>query len=330
MVWVVRIFSALRWLLAAIGVIAIVLTALLAVPVTRPPELPSIRAGAVAIDQTGLPSLSYFQARDGTSLAYRLYPAADGNTQKTAIVIHGSAGHSTTMNEIAKRLAADNFTTVAPDMRGHGASGTRGDIGYLGQLDNDLQDLLTELHREHHDAHFSLLGFSAGGGFALRVAAGKLASDFDRVVLLSPYLGYDAPSSRSSKGSAQWANADIPRIVALLMLRRLHFRCCEALPVIAFALRPGAEKFVTTQYSFRLLANFGPPPNLGAAFRGLKMPTTIIAGADDELMVPDKYSDIVAGVEPAIPVKILPGLGHMDMLHALTAIDAINDAFKVK
>jgi pimeloyl-ACP methyl ester carboxylesterase len=330
MVWVVRVFSALRWLLAAIGVIAIVLVALLVVPVTRPPELPSIRAGAVAIDQAGLPSLSYFQARDGTSLAYRLYRAADGNTQKIAIVIHGSAGHSTSMNEIAKRFAADNFMAVAPDARGHGASGTRGDIGYLGQLDNDLQDLLIELRREHHDAHFSLLGFSAGGGFALRVAAGKLTSDFDRVVLLSPYLGYDAPSSRSSKGSAQWANADIPRIVALLMLRRLHFRCCEALPVIAFALRPGAEKFVTTRYSFRLLANFGPPPDLGAAFRRLKAPTTIIAGAEDELMVPDKYSDIVAGIEPTIPVKILAGLGHMDMLHAPAAIDAISDAFKVK
>ncbi|HTV30040.1 MAG TPA: alpha/beta fold hydrolase [Xanthobacteraceae bacterium] len=330
MVWVVRIFSAFRWLLAAIGVIAIVLAALLAVPVTRPPELPSIRAGAVAIDQAGLPNLSYFQARDGTTLAYRLYPAADGNTQNIAIVIHGSAGHSTGMNEIARRLAADNFMAVAPDMRGHGASGTRGDIGYVGQLDNDLQDLLAELRREHHDAHFSLLGFSAGGGFALRVSAGKLASDFNRLVLLSPYLGYDAPSSRSSKGKAQWANADMPRIVALVMLRRLHFRCCEALPVIAFALRPGAEKFVTTWYSFRLLANFGPPPNLNAAFRRLKMPTMIIAGADDELMVPDKYSDIVAGIEPAISVKILPGLGHIDMLHAPAAIDAISDAFKVK
>jgi alpha-beta hydrolase superfamily lysophospholipase len=292
--------------------------------------LPYIRAGAVAVDQSGLPSLSYLQARDGTSLAYRLYAAADGNTQKIVIVIHGSAGHSTGMNEIAKRLAADGFMVVAPDVRGHGASGTRGDIGYLGQLDNDLQDLLAELRREHHDAHFSLLGFSAGGGFALRVAAGKLASDFDRIVLLSPYLGYDAPSSRSAKGSAAWASADIPRIVALLMLRRIHFRCCEALPVIAFALRPGAEKFVTTVYSFRLLANFGPPPDLHAAFRKLKMPATIIAGATDELMLSDKYADIVAGVQPDIAVKVLPGLGHMDMLHAPAAIDAISDAFKAK
>jgi hypothetical protein len=29
-------------------------------------------------------------------------------------------------------------------------------------------------------------------------------------------------------------------------------------------------------------------------------------------------------------VKIVPGLGHMDMLHVPAAIDAISDAFKAK
>jgi pimeloyl-ACP methyl ester carboxylesterase len=100
--------------------------------------------------------------------------------------------------------------------------------------------------------------------------------------------------------------------------------------VIAFALRPGAEKLVTTVYSFRLLANFGPPPDLHAAFRRLKISATIIAGGADELMVSDKYADIVAGVEPVVPVKIIPCLGHMDMLHAPASIDAISDAFKAK
>ncbi len=149
----------------------------------------------MAIDRSGMPELIRFQARDGTSLAYRLYPAANGDTQKIAIVIHGSGGHSTGMNEIAKRLAAGNFLVIAPDMRGHGGSGTRGDIGYYGQLDDDLDDLVAELRQRYLVGHFALLGFSSGGGFALRAAAGKLSSAFDRVVLLSPYLGYDATST---------------------------------------------------------------------------------------------------------------------------------------
>ncbi len=324
------IWRSVRSILSIIGLLALVIGALLVVPVSPPPELQSIHAGAIAVDTSGMPSLSRFQAREGTTLAYRLYPAANGTTRNIVILIHGSAGHSTGMNEIAKRLAADNFVAVSPDTRGHGESGTRGDIGHFGQLDDDLDDLLAQLRGQYPQAHFALLGFSSGGGFALRVAAGKLSSDFDRLVLLSPYLGYDAASTRSSATSARWASPDVPRLIALAALRRLNLLCCEALPVIAFAVPPGSEKKVTSQYSFRLLTDFGPPGDLAAAFHRLKMPTTIIAGGADELMQSDKYADIVRGIEPAIDVKILSGLGHMDMLHAPAAIDAISVSFKEK
>lgn len=330
MAWLKWVWRSFRWILSVVGILVLVAGALLASPISLPPELKSIRAGALAVDPSGMPTLSRFQARDGTALAYRLYPAADDGAQEIAILIHGSAGNSSGMNEIAKGLAAENFVVVSPDIRGHGGSGTRGDIAYYGQLDDDLEDLLAELRAQHPLAHFALLGFSSGGGFALRVAAGKLSADFDRLVLLSPYLGYDAASTRSAATSARWASADIPRFVALALLRRLDLRCCEALPVIAFAVAPGSQKNVTSQYSFRLLTNFGPPRDLGAAFHRLKMPTTIIAGGADELMQSDKYAEMVNGVEPAIHVKILPGLSHMDMLHAAAAIDAISAAFKVQ
>ena len=330
MIWTMRIARVLQWALILAGLGALAVAALLVFPVSPPAPVESIRAGALAIDQSGRPDISRFQARDGSSLAYRLYPAANGDTQNIAIVIHGSAGHSVGMNEIAKRLAQDNFTVVAPDIRGHGESGTRGDIGYYGQLDDDLKDLVGELRRQHPNARFSLLGFSSGGGFALREAAGKLSSELTRLVLLSPYLGYDSPSTRSRGSSATWAAPDIPRFLGLSLLRRLGFRCCEALPVIAFAVRPGSEKYVTPQYSYRLLTNFEAPRNLGAAFRRLKTPTTIIVGGADELMLPDKYAEVVRGIEPGIEVKIVPGLSHMDMLHAPAALDAISNAFKGK
>ena len=330
MIWTVRIARVLEWTLILLGLGTLVVAALLAFPVSPPAPVESIRAGALAIDQSGRPDVSRFQARDGSSQAYRLYPAADGDTQNIAIVIHGSAGHSVGVNEIAKRLAKDNFTVVAPDIRGHGESGTRGDIGYYGQLDDDLQDLVGELRRQHQNARFSLLGFSSGGGFALREAAGRLSSDVKRLVLLSPYLGYDSSSTRSRGSSVTWAAPDIPRFLGLSILRRLGLRCCEALPVIAFAVSPGSEKYVTSQYSYRLLTNFDAPRNLGAAFRRLKSPTTIIVGGADELMLPDKYADVVAGIEPAIDVKIVPGLSHMDMLHAPAALDAISNTFKEK
>lgn len=330
MIWLRRIAVVAAALLAVAGLAAIALGALLAFPVSPPAPLESIRAGALAIDRSGMPDLSYFQARDGSSLAYRVYPAANGDKQKIAILIHGSGGHSTGMNGIAKKLAAENILVVVPDIRGHGASGTRGDIGYYGQLDDDLDDLIAELRRQYLVGHFALLGFSSGGGFALRAAAGPSSAAFTRLVLLSPYLGYDAPSTRRPEDSATWAKADVPRFMALRLLRRLDLRCCEALPVIAFAVGPGSEKYVTTRYSYRLLTNFGPPAALSEAFRKLKIPTTIVAGGADELLLPNKYADVVRGIEPAIDVHIVPGLTHMDMLHVPAAFDAIAAAFKEK
>src|SRR5215831_1923525 len=67
------------------------------------------------------------------------------------------------------------------------ASRTRGDITYIGQLEDDLADLLDELDRRGAPAHRVLIGHSSGGGFALRVAALPLSSRFIGTILLSRY-----------------------------------------------------------------------------------------------------------------------------------------------
>ncbi len=113
---------------AIVGVLALLLGAMLAVPVSAPLPLASIQSGAMAIDYEGLPDISRFQARDGTWLAYRFYPAANGAADRLAILAHGSSASSEEMHAVARALAAAGVAAVAIDARGHGASGTRGDI----------------------------------------------------------------------------------------------------------------------------------------------------------------------------------------------------------
>ena len=84
-----------------------------------------------------MPPLSRFSARDGTELAYRHYPARGSSTGKIAILVHGSSGSSVAVHALADALAARGVETYAPDIRGHGGSGSRGDIGFTGQLEND-------------------------------------------------------------------------------------------------------------------------------------------------------------------------------------------------
>jgi pimeloyl-ACP methyl ester carboxylesterase len=309
---------------AVFGVAVLALAAALAAPLRVPPPLASIHAGARNIDQTDKPSLSRFQARDGTWLAYRLYPADDGATDHLAIIAHGSSGSSDEMHVVARTLAQNGVTAVAIDERGHGASGTRGDIGYLGQLDDDLADLLAELRKTHADAKVTLVGHSSGGGFVLRIAGGPLAEKFDRFVLLSPFLGARAPTTRPGIGN--WAEVDLPRVVALTLLNRFGLTWGQSLPVIAFATAPEAAKFVTSRYSFRLLGNYGPPDDWRAAFRASVGRIEVIAGENDELMDAAAYK---TNLEPlGAKVTLVPGVDHMGMDYRPAALAAIVAATK--
>jgi pimeloyl-ACP methyl ester carboxylesterase len=212
-------------------------------------------------------------------------------------------------------------TAAALDIRGHGASGTRRDIAYPGQLDDDLADLIAELRKVYPDARLSLIGHSSGGGFVLRIAGSKLGDAFDRFVLLAPYLGYSAPTNRPAEGPGLWAQPDLPRIRATVILEKLGIDWPQSLPAIAFANAPEAKMLVTSQYSFRLLQNYTAPPDWQGAFARAKGRITVIAGADDQLMDADGYRRTLPPL--GVPLTVLPGVDHMGIVYKAEAIKAI-------
>ena len=315
------------WALTSAGILSLAIASLLAAPLSQPPALASIHAGAVAIGDTARPALSRFQARDGTSLAYRLYPARNGATDRLAILVHGSSGSSADMHAVARALADSGVAAAAIDTRGHGASGTRGDIGYIGQLDDDLADLVAELRPQYPTARLTLIGHSSGGGFTLRIAGEPEGKLFDRFVLLAPYLGYSAPTNRPSEGPGRWADADVPRILALMFLRRLGVDWGQSLPVIAFANAPGARN-VTSRYSYRLLANFGPPQDWKGAFEAASAPIDVIEGEKDELMDAPKYADALKPFGSKVHLALLADVDHMGAVREPSALAAIVTAVK--
>jgi len=310
--------------LAAVGLAALVLGGMLALPLKRPAPLASIHEGAMRIDMTGRPELTRFQARDGTWLAYRLYA---GGGERVAILAHGSSASSDEMNALGKALAAAGVTAVALDVRGHGASGARGDIGHIGQLADDLADLLGGLRAAYPAARFSLIGHSLGGGFAARIAGTPVGQNFDRFVLLSPFLGARAPTNRP--GNGHWAEVDVPRIVALNILAGAGVEWGQSLPVIAYANDPAAAKFVTPVYSFRLLADYGPDfdwTKMMATIRAAGDKVRVIAGADDELMDAPAFERELKPLGAG--VTVIPGVDHMGVVYDPAALAAIVAAVK--
>lgn len=314
--------SLLKWALCGVGVLALVLLALLATPLQPVPELQSISRARATVDLSSLPAIERFQARDGTWLGFRHYGAGGTPTGRVAIVIHGSSGSSGgTIHALSQALAAHGVDTFAVDMRGHGTSGTRGDIGYVGQLEHDLADFVAVLRKAVPSAPLTLVGHSSGGGFALRVAGSPIQNLFERFVMLAPYLGYDAPSTRPDSGG--WARADIPRILGLLALRGLGINCCEALPVLALAVPPNSEKMLVSTYTDRLMRNFAVRGDFRRDLAAVTKPLTIISGADDELMFSEKYADAVRGAKVAVDVKVLDGINHMGIVAAPKAISIV-------
>jgi alpha-beta hydrolase superfamily lysophospholipase len=313
--------KAVVWSLAVAGFAALLLAGLIAWPVRQPPELASISDSRKSIDFSSLPDVSQFQARDGTELAYRHYPARAPATGRIAVVVHGSSGSSrSAIHALSLALAARGVQTYAVDIRGHGASGNRGDIAYIGQLEDDLADLVGEIRKTDPTAPLTLIGHSSGGGFALRVAGSAIQNLFTRTVLLAPYLGYDAPSSRADAGG--WASPDIPRFIALSVLHRIGMPWAESLPAIAFAVPPNSSRILTATYSYRLMRNFAASRDFRADLAAATKPIAIFSGSADELMFSDKYREAVGD---RATVRIIDGVNHMGIVGNPAAVSIIAD-----
>jgi non-heme chloroperoxidase len=320
------LFRVLIWLLFWAAGVASLITFGTAKP---PAAAPAISDPFSAIDKRALPDLRRFQARDGARLSYREYPAA---TQQVAVLVHGSAGSSVDMHPLALALQRVGVTVLVPDLRGHGANRPHGDIVYVGQLEDDLADFIANKKPDFSSSVWTVLGFSSGAAFALRVAAeSPWGQAVDRYVLVSPYLRYNAPSVRSSSSdpasSQHWAAASTGRIIGLAILNLLGVHFWDRLPVLAFPV-PSNLEAVTQTYSWRLLKNFGAHDDYLADIRGAVRPVKVFVGAADELLDAEKLKIEFQSQRADIPVFILPGLGHSAMVTHPDAIHALVTAFE--
>lgn len=311
--------------LAAVGVCG--LAASIAVGVgTPPPPLESIYDPFRRVDFMDLPPLETMRARDGTALAYRTWPAAGPQKPDHVVVaIHGSSAHSQSLHPLGKALQAEGITMIAPDLRGHGGSGRRGDIDYRHQLDDDFADFTAFVRKRFPGATLSLLGFSSGGGFALREAATPSGGVFERAVLVAPMLGVRTPTVKDSVSA--WVKVDLPRIIGLTILDRLRIRAFEGLPVLAFAIAPGNPGNLTPVYSFRLMTAFGTI-DYAADLRNAQPKLTVLVGEKDELFYADRFAATVNAVRPDAQVKVVPELNHIEMTTDPRATTAIVAAIK--
>lgn len=315
----------LRLLLTLATIVVLAAGALAAVIAFDAPRAPPVLAAGNSIPGIGqwnfaeLPKAQSIKARDGAPLNYRRYP---GRADRAVVLVHGSTGSGAEMLKLAQALQAAGATVYSISLRGHGGSGTRnGDVSYRGQLEDDLADLIKGVGIDKAGIRRSLIGFSAGGGFTLRVAAGPQAALFDDYLALSPYIGQDAPTNKPDSGG--WAAVALPRIVALSILDGAGLPWFQGLPAIHFATDARADDRRTPVYSFRLMANLQLGRDWRAALARIARPTVIVVGARDELFNADQFAPMLRSINPKVAAIVVPEQTHLGMIADPVAVKAV-------
>ena len=262
------------------------------------------------IDYTNLPQLKTFTARDGKQLACRHYPA---QSNKVIILLHGSGWHSQYFLPFAEFISSEGLAQVyTPDLRGHGHTPERrGDVDYIGQLEDDLADLIAIIRKDNPNAMLIVGGHSSGGGLAIRFAGSRYGQQADAYVLLAPYLTYKGPTIRSNSGG--WARPYTRRIAGLVMLNNVGIRWFNDLTVIQFNMpeeaRDGTE---TLSYSHRLNMAYAPR-NYKKDLSAITQPLFVVAGTADESFIVDQYEPVISQYTE-VQVRLLQGVTHIGVV----------------
>ena len=259
--------------------------------------------------------------RDGATLPVRRF----GTGGPLVILLHGSGWHGRQFARFAPALAkAAEAEVLVPDLRGHGAAPLRrGDIDHIGQLEEDVADLIAAFGSPGRKV--VLLGHSSGGGLVVRFAGGAYGGEIDGAVLLAPFLQHDAPTTRP--GSGGWAQPLVRRIVGLSMLNAAGIKALNHLPVIRFAfpravLDGPLGATATPAYSYRLNVSYAPRRDWRADAGALPR-FLLVAGTADQAFRAEAYRPTLEPVTAHGEYVLLDGVGHLELVDAPGTLAAV-------
>ena len=206
---------------------------------------------------------------------------------------------------------------LVPDLRGHGVNPQpRGDVAYIGQLEDDMADLIKTYKRD--DQKVILAGHSSGGGLVVRFAGGAHGDLIDGAIMMAPFLKYNAPTTRKNSGG--WAQPLTRRIIGLSMLNNIRVTVLNHLVAIQFAmpdevLNGPLGQTATVAYSYRLNQSYAPRNAYLQDIAALPE-FMVIAGTADEAFVADQYAPLMRGVTDKGEFHLVNGVDHLEIVNA--------------
>ncbi|OPH61393.1 hypothetical protein BC351_15805 [Paenibacillus ferrarius] len=262
-----------------------------------------------------------YTARDGAQLPYRFF---EGPSDVVLIFLHGITEPSLYLREFGQYVSRLGLATAyLPDLRGYGNRPIRrGDIDYIGQLDDDLEDLFFFVQKHHPGARIIVGGHSAGGATALRQTIRPIHKDIFAYLLISPALSPNAPLDRKG-GSGNESKVSIPRYVLLMLLNALGIHRFNH--IIVYRRLTPIEQLHGTEscnLSYRLALSRMVGNHYANYLSQLTQPTFVMIGSDDEVFDASAYKPLYEKFCKA-EVRIVDNQNHDSIVkteHALSII----------
>ncbi len=273
------------------------------------------------IDEEALPRRQQYATQGATFPQYRRYRADTADI--VLILLHNSALDSRSVQPLATTLAVQDVAhVITPDLRGHGPDPEqRGDIDYLRQFEDDLKHLIDSIRGVYPDETLLIGGHGGGGGIAVRFAMTPRNSLADGYLLLAPYLGRTAPTTRPASGG--WTAYYTDRMVLLRILTGFGIERYNGMEAVSFdipdAVRDGTE---TPSYTYRLTASMTPLEH--DALAEIENPCLTLVGSEDEACVPEAYESLLADHETA-ECTVVEDVSHLGLTLDSAAFEPIVD-----
>ena len=233
------------------------------------------------------------------------------------LLLHGFTQTGRGWDEVARHLDGERYRPLAPDLRGHGAAGSRRPID-MASCVRDIAGLVA--------GRFALAGYSMGGRIALHVALAH-PERVSKLVLVSTTAGIDDPVQRAQRRERDEALAG----------------WIETHTIAEFADRWGAQPLFASQSpevaaAARANRLTNVPEHLAASLRGigtgamtplwdrlgeLAMPVVVLAGERDAKFV--ALARRLAGAVPEATLTVVADAGHALPLEAPAAVAAAID-----
>lgn len=254
------------------------------------------------------------KARDGAILRSGFVSGPEG--APLLVLVHGSGWHGGQFDRLAREMSA-GADVLTVNLRGHfNGPYPRGDLAYVGQMEDDLADLIAAYRKDGQQV--VLGGHSSGGGLVVRFAGGTHRDLIDGAVLMAPFLKYDAPTTRPNSGG--WAYPLTRRIIGLSMLNMVGIKALDHLTIMQFAMPdavmqgPNAAQ-ATLAYSWRFNKSFAPRNAYLEDVAALPA-FLLLAGAADESFVAEGYEPLMSEVTTQGQYHVVDGVTHLDIVDA--------------